>query len=1143
MKNIKSGHRKKPEKLKMKSSKNSDDENDWDLSKMESIKRPLSDDENDAVPKKKNKIDKDLYKPPTADELNQLRETENLYHSNLFRLQIEEILNEVKLGEKYKKLFNSWFSTLKECINLIEETEEYKLNDESLLKTLDVKVPMFNLPKEEKGVFKFLKPTNINVIGSYAFETNINTNAIIDIAVEMSGNSFQKGDYQNFRFFRKQRLYLAHIASRIKEKIVGKMSYVGNNENVVLKIVPDGKLGKKCTIFLHIAAEENSFKLSRFLPDRNNIRPGWYFESGSNEESLTATPHYNSSVLRSLITLKTNEESKKLIKEYPNIRDGIILLKIWLCQRELIRGHNAFTGYVITMYVIYLLRTKKLNTFMSSYQIIRNVWNNLAQSNWSENGISLCEEKEGIGRINEFRKCYDCVFLDSTGYHNIAAGITKEMFSWIQNLAAASISSLDNGQVDSFQILFMRKVPLYRTFDNVICIHGTEALKNSVKLSSKEDMLNFGPNEYHSCVKLLVSTLKEGLGERLLNIFVLPEQFKEWEIVDDFPERLEKIFIGLNFNPEHFFDVITKGPEGNSSKASDFRKFWGAKSELHRFNDGSIHEVVVWGQGKTIEEKRCLTQKIILFLFQKKLSLPRSEFFYLGSQLENLLKLKKMKTDFDYGTGEEASLRVIQVYNSLEKELTSLTDMPLSITGISGSSAVLRYTEVFPPIANSAVKEINPSGKNDKYKLLKEKNLKKVPLYLQPIEVSIQLLTSGKWPDELEAIRCTKGAFQIQIAECLRKQYNLIAQGSLHYTDVFKDGYLFRLRIANQKEIALMKQQIGEDGIIKYRDTEESVELERRLFHLPTLTGALHGLHCQQPSFGPACCLAKRWLSSQLIDDSHFPDIVLELVMASIYLTPDPYKSAQVPQVAFFRLLELFARSHWTTDPIIVNFNNEMTREQIIAIENEFRISRESLPLLFISTPYDHRNSLWTKQAPNILILNRVHLMALEALKLLEGQILNSTLNYRGIFKTPLSEYDCLIHLKSVYNPRRYEAIEIDEKEVTIECRSYKKRQEQNIPVVDFNPIELYLKELRSNYSEFALFFHDTYGGKVIAVLLKPSVLETREESKVANFHFRKLNSKGQFVFDFSTMIENLYIIGKDVISAIDVQSKRVSIE
>lgn len=31
---------------------------------------------------------KDLYKPPTNEELNQLKETENLFHSTLFRLQV-----------------------------------------------------------------------------------------------------------------------------------------------------------------------------------------------------------------------------------------------------------------------------------------------------------------------------------------------------------------------------------------------------------------------------------------------------------------------------------------------------------------------------------------------------------------------------------------------------------------------------------------------------------------------------------------------------------------------------------------------------------------------------------------------------------------------------------------------------------------------------------------------------------------------------------------------------------------------------------------------------------------------------------------------------------------------------------------------
>lgn len=76
----------------------------------------------EAVPKKKFK--NGFYKQPTVEELNQLRETENLFHSNLFRLQIEEVLNEVKLKTKYKTLFEMWFKKLKVAIESIEETEE-----------------------------------------------------------------------------------------------------------------------------------------------------------------------------------------------------------------------------------------------------------------------------------------------------------------------------------------------------------------------------------------------------------------------------------------------------------------------------------------------------------------------------------------------------------------------------------------------------------------------------------------------------------------------------------------------------------------------------------------------------------------------------------------------------------------------------------------------------------------------------------------------------------------------------------------------------------------------------------------------------------------------------------------------------------
>ena len=42
-----------------------------------------------APPTKVAKLSKgDLYKPPTNDEINQLKETENLFHSTLFRMQV-----------------------------------------------------------------------------------------------------------------------------------------------------------------------------------------------------------------------------------------------------------------------------------------------------------------------------------------------------------------------------------------------------------------------------------------------------------------------------------------------------------------------------------------------------------------------------------------------------------------------------------------------------------------------------------------------------------------------------------------------------------------------------------------------------------------------------------------------------------------------------------------------------------------------------------------------------------------------------------------------------------------------------------------------------------------------------------------------
>ncbi|XP_046624374.1 nucleolar protein 6 isoform X1 [Neodiprion virginianus] len=1107
-------------------------------------KRKITDDHDVTAPKKKGKIDKELYKPPTVEELNQLRETENLFHSNLFRLQIEEMLQQVKVKDKYKKLFSTWFEDFQQCINQIEETSEFKLSDKKSLRSLNIEVPVDCVSKSTKGFYKFLKPSKISVVGSYAIDCCIGPNFTVDVAVEMPAKLFQKHDYQNHRYFRKRAIYLSYIAANIGEDLVEskKFTNLGDTYKPILKIVPTGKLSKRVTVHLHVVAQEGSFKLNRFLPEKNSVRTGWYFgEDHPEDDSAIPTPHYNSSVLHDLTMSQNNSRIIKTISEYPALRDGILLLKIWLHQRQLGRGYGSFTGHVLTMYVIHLMKIRQINNIMSSYQVIRNVWNSLALSNWCESGITLCQNDNSEPSVSEYRNHYDCVFIDTSGYHNLVANMNRTTFEWIKRQAELAVKCLDNVQINSFQTLFMTAVPFHRGFDHTICFHDTNAILQLVeKLSPRAARLDYDSNTWAQAVKLLVSTFQRGMNKRVSQIGVILGESEEWEITDPAPKGLRKIYIGFELNPEFCFSIVDKGPQANLPEAEEFRKFWGKKSELRRFQDGSICEAIVWGEGKTLAEKRSLCKRIIIYLLENKFSIAQDKFLYISDQMEELLKLKKVKvTNFAYGTGEEATIQMLNIFNELEKELTSLSDLPLTVTGVQGCSAVFRYTEVFPPLATiyRSGTKITKEGKN--CLLLREKNLGMAPRYVLPIEAVIHLSLSGKWPEDLEAIRKIKAAFHIQIAAGLRKQYNLKAQGGLNYIDVMKGGFVFRLTVAHQKELVLLKQQIGDDGVIRYRDNEESIELEKKLFHLPKLTSALHGLHSQVPSFGPACCLAKRWLRAHLLDDSHIPDVIVELLFAAMYLAPEPYSPTQTPQVAFLRFLELLVKSYWNTEPIIVNFNNEMTRQEIVEIESYFNTNRSMLPSLFISTPYDKKNSLWTRKKPSLVILKRITTLARASLKIIEKQIYDGhILNHRLIFKAPMTEYDFLINLRPFLNPRRLQDINLNDDHPMVEWHPHKSHSMAKIPVVDFNPVQIYLQELRENYEEYALFFHDTFGGHVIGVLIKPSALEPKE-FKVSNVNCRKITDDGKLVLNVSAMLEDFYVLGKGLVRSIDTQSKK----
>lgn len=139
--------------------------------------------------------------------------------------------------------------------------------------------------------------------------------------------------------------------------------------------------------------------------------------------------------------------------------------------------------------------------------------------------------------------------------------------------------------------------------------------------------------------------------------------------------------------------------------------------------------------------------------------------------------------------------------------------------------------------------------------------------------------------------------------------------------------------------------------------------------------------------------------------------------------------------------------------------------EEIIAVETLFGSSRDSLPPLFISTPYDQQRSLWTKKAPSILILNRITMLAKQSLKLYEDQLFTKVLlDFKTLFRPPITEYDCLIYLKPLMVPRRLQAVDVNDEEPIVEWHPYKRHSAQKVPIVGFDPVQFFLQELRVSF-------------------------------------------------------------------------------
>eukprot|EP00111_Clytia_hemisphaerica_P000734 TCONS_00002157-protein len=966
-----------------------------------------------------------------------------------------------------------------------------------------------------KGKFCFHTPSEIKVVGSFLLKTMIKANHSIDIAVQMPQAVLHGKDYLNYRYYYKRAIYLSWLAYYLKDwEHTEDLSFTcGTNIfKPTLKINLKGKVGKKFNVVLHLATPEGHFKLSRFLPLKNNIRHNWYhgYEQDTTEEIEFPTADYNNGVLEDMLYEDHLRLLYSTLKECPGMSEAILLLKTWLKQRSY-KGNVPFNGFCCSMLLVYLLSVRKISAHMSSYQMFRLTLHFIGTSDWSKEGITLnkdTNEDEKLPSLKDFHGVYPVVFVDSSGHLNLCSSLDTISYQMLRYEAQQSLALLDSTEEGSFELLFIKTKSFLQTVDHMFRINDAGSFTTKLSTEENNKLISYGGNARPILLEKMSEILRRGLDERITSLFMKPSPLVQWSVNESCPDSSKgPITVGVCLNASNYDNVLIMGPPADQPQAKEFRAFWGEKSELRRFQDGSINEAVVWPSSNS-SQKKMVCKQIVQHLLKLHCAIYPSSIDYHGNSFDFILSsntssfehasANQKKATIPRGCGEEESTHVIKTFEELSRQLRGLSELPLVVNNIHAVDPLLRMTE--PLTARQY--EVKEQSKGQDF--LVPSNAKRSPLWCPVIKAYIQFEGSGQWPDNLEAIQHIRAAFHIKVAECIRQQLHFPAKATPRWIDVMKNGYVFRLSVIHYREMVLHKENVAL-GKSKTSHDIQAKKLEMEIVKKPLHNSLIHSLNGQFGAFSLTCRLAKRWMSSQMLSN-HFYEELIELLVASVFLSPNPPNSSLC---GFVRFLDHIATFDWNANPLIVNLNSEIKSESMEALKERFTNSRDHLPHMVVMTPYDVDGTLWTKQQPSPQVVKRLSLLAQAALALVESDGFEFTQQtIMQLFRPSTKDYDIVIELDKNHVPKLpfIQSSKSVHKSSDVKLASMVSNNVSNevLPVVDFDPARSFLDQLQELFNDTAMFFCDQYGGSQIGVVWK--------RNKLAAQPFKIMNAKYKHV-------------------------------
>jgi U3 small nucleolar RNA-associated protein 22 len=767
------------------------------------------------------------------------------------RMQIDELHSNISPAYEKLRKVDQFVEKVRSAISGVKSTE--------IAVQSASKYALISLRGALLTPVQFSAPTASHVVGSYSEKSMVKPLQVIDLLVTLPADVFGPKDMKSYRFFDRRSVYVAELESQVRASLPDMdVSILPFRFDLLKPVIRVGIPGSQWEVRVIPVVSPDTFSHDKLTPDYKNLN-----------ESTDSDPFYNSSILEDMWMVESDKLVASVAVKYQNWARAVQLVKVWLYRRGSLLHANssiALSGFEIRSLLAHICASQSLPREVSAYQLFKLFLTQLVKTNWRE---SLLTYGSGVGSANTYNSSMVVLQCPSMNNYNVLWRIPVGLMEELASEAVASLAILDDSEItDPYESLFS---PISRPHDFEVVIESTD---NGTQF-----------------VNRMIHVFRTGLGNRLFR-----------NLLSVRGDGM-KVTISGSIDGTSLANMVDKGPSADSKDAVAWKKFWGSKSELRRFKDGSILECVVWKK-----DGSAVAQQVMEYL------LP----------FHGITKFHVSVSPLASGL---VGVSHVTLWTALESLRSKLGNVSTPIRILDLKSVHARFTGT--DLSSSSL--------------------------LAPLDCVIEFESSPAWPIDSLALWHTKCAFLLAVREGLMKQYCSVEVSAEELSeDPFIDvravgeNFAFRLRIFAQSEILKFNSQME-----SIDNPPSAIDVSRMssLYFSPALRGRVHALSPECPALAGAIIAAKSWMDNHLLLEPWLNDWV-EMTVAYV-VGIRKIRSADAGQSAHVAFLEwlFFIGQHSFKNPVFMSeWDDNGSGELVLNFENAVE-ARKSV--WWISSPID----------------------------------------------------------------------------------------------------------------------------------------------------------------------------------------------